>query len=320
MLEEPYLSSPLRKSFCPPLSDSAAAVVLAAGDSAKKLVKRPAWIRGIDHRTEPHALGQRDLTASPSAKLAAEKAGVGEGKIDLAELARTLRPSRAHSSGGAGPRRGRRREPIGRRAGCQLAHDRRADSIRRSGGPRACGERKPRGRAHDQRGLPAAQPRCRLGGGVMARALRRHRHRSDQASREPARPVDSRPRPRGGAPRPGRRGHDMEGHRLHRHRHRARHVRGRDDAGALALGCTRRGWQADLPCAHGRVGRWLDCRGCLSLGSGGRPREGAHLGFREAERSQRDVGALASDSVSTAARGRGRGLLRAAHSFLHSAC
>ncbi|KPK54559.1 MAG: lipid-transfer protein [Myxococcales bacterium SG8_38_1] len=86
MLDEPYLSSPIRKSFCSPLSDSAAAIVLAAGDAARKLVKRPAWIRGIDHRTEPHALGQRDLTTSPSAKLAAEKAGVGKGKVDIAEL------------------------------------------------------------------------------------------------------------------------------------------------------------------------------------------------------------------------------------------
>jgi len=86
MLREPYISSPLRKSFCPPLSDSAAAIVLAAGDTAKRLVKRPAWIRGIDHRTEPHALGQRDLTTSPSSRLAAEKAGVGKGDVDLAEL------------------------------------------------------------------------------------------------------------------------------------------------------------------------------------------------------------------------------------------
>jgi len=86
MLQEPYISSPLRKSFCPPVSDSAAAVVLAAGDAAKRLVRRPAWIRGIDHRTEPHALGQRDLTASLSARLAGEKAGVGEGKVDVAEL------------------------------------------------------------------------------------------------------------------------------------------------------------------------------------------------------------------------------------------
>jgi len=86
MLEEPYISSPLRKSFCSPLSDSAAAIVLAAGDAAKRLVKRPAWIRGIDHRTEPHALGQRDLTRSPSSTLAAEKAGLGKGQVDLAEL------------------------------------------------------------------------------------------------------------------------------------------------------------------------------------------------------------------------------------------
>ncbi len=86
ILKEPYISSPLRKSFCPPLSDSAAAIVLAAGDTAKKLVKRPAWIRGIDHRVEAHSLGQRDLTVSVSTKLAGEKAGVGKGKVDVAEL------------------------------------------------------------------------------------------------------------------------------------------------------------------------------------------------------------------------------------------
>ncbi|UCH29731.1 MAG: lipid-transfer protein, partial [Myxococcales bacterium] len=86
ILDEPYISSPLRKSMCPPMSDAAAAIVLAAGDTANELVKRPAWIRGMDHRTEPHALGQRDLTSSPSAKLAAEKAGVGKGKVDVAEL------------------------------------------------------------------------------------------------------------------------------------------------------------------------------------------------------------------------------------------
>lgn len=86
ILGEPYISSPLRKSLCSPWSDSAAAVVLAAGDAAKRLVDRPAWIRGIDHRTEPHALGQRDLTTSFSAKLAARKAGVGACRVDLAEL------------------------------------------------------------------------------------------------------------------------------------------------------------------------------------------------------------------------------------------
>jgi acetyl-CoA acetyltransferase len=86
ILKEPYISSPLRKSLCSPPSDSAAAIVLASGDKARELCKRPAWIRGIDHRIEAHSLGQRDLTVSSSTKLAGDKAGVGKGKVDVAEL------------------------------------------------------------------------------------------------------------------------------------------------------------------------------------------------------------------------------------------
>jgi hypothetical protein len=47
---------------------------------------RPAWIRGIDHRIEPHQPGYRDLTTSPSTKLAGEKAGAAGKPLDLAEL------------------------------------------------------------------------------------------------------------------------------------------------------------------------------------------------------------------------------------------
>lgn len=86
MLAEPTISSPIRKSFCPPLSDSSCALVLASGDKARKLCKRPAWIRGIDHRIEAYSLGVRDLTTSASTKLAAEKAGVHKGKVDVAEI------------------------------------------------------------------------------------------------------------------------------------------------------------------------------------------------------------------------------------------
>ena len=84
--DAPYIVSPLRKHDCPPIADGAAAVVLAAGDLAKQVCSRPAWIRGIDHRIEAHSLGARDLTTSPSTALAAQKAGVGEGKVDVAEL------------------------------------------------------------------------------------------------------------------------------------------------------------------------------------------------------------------------------------------
>jgi acetyl-CoA acetyltransferase len=76
LLREPYLVSPLRRHDCPPISDGACAVVLAAGDRARKACRRPAWIRGIDHRIEAHSLGARDLTRSPSTALAAERAGV----------------------------------------------------------------------------------------------------------------------------------------------------------------------------------------------------------------------------------------------------
>jgi acetyl-CoA acetyltransferase len=86
ILSEPYIVSPLRRHDCPPISDGAAAVVLAAGDLARQVCARPAWIAGIDHRIEPHYPGVRDLAESPSAALAAEKAGVRNGPIDVAEL------------------------------------------------------------------------------------------------------------------------------------------------------------------------------------------------------------------------------------------
>lgn len=83
---EPYIASPLRKSTCPPITDTACALVLAAGDKAKQLSKRPAWIRGIDHRIEPYSLGTRDLTVSKSTRIAAEKVGVNKKKNDIAEI------------------------------------------------------------------------------------------------------------------------------------------------------------------------------------------------------------------------------------------
>jgi acetyl-CoA acetyltransferase len=86
LLGEPYLSSPLRRHDCPPISDGAAAIVLAAGDLARSVAERPAWIRGIDHRIEPHALGVRDLTASPSTARAAAASGADAGGFDVAEL------------------------------------------------------------------------------------------------------------------------------------------------------------------------------------------------------------------------------------------
>jgi acetyl-CoA acetyltransferase len=86
LLAEPYVVSPLRAHDCGPTGDAAAVMIIAAEDKARSLVERPAWITGIDHRIEPHALGLRDLTVSTSTRIAAEKAGVGDGPVDVAEL------------------------------------------------------------------------------------------------------------------------------------------------------------------------------------------------------------------------------------------
>ncbi|WP_315967772.1 thiolase domain-containing protein [Planotetraspora sp. A-T 1434] len=77
---------PLKPYDVAPITDGAAAVVLAAGDLARELVERPAWITGIAHRIEPHYLGIRDLARSASAADAARAAGVGKGPVEVAEL------------------------------------------------------------------------------------------------------------------------------------------------------------------------------------------------------------------------------------------
>jgi acetyl-CoA acetyltransferase len=87
LLDEPLYADPLRKHDCPPISDGAAVIVLAAGDRATDLCERPVWIRGIDHRIDLQAPGARDLTTSPSTRLAGQKAGVASlGTVDVAEL------------------------------------------------------------------------------------------------------------------------------------------------------------------------------------------------------------------------------------------
>ena len=86
ILAAPYISSPLRKHDCPPITDGAAAMVIATADKARTICERPVWIKGIDHRIEAHQPGVRNLAVSTSTTLAGEKAGVGKDKIDVAEL------------------------------------------------------------------------------------------------------------------------------------------------------------------------------------------------------------------------------------------
>ncbi|QNG17514.1 lipid-transfer protein [Rhodococcus triatomae] len=87
LLDSPYVADPLRRHDIAPVTDGAAAIVLAAGDRARELCERPAWISGIDHRIDSPDIGARDLTVSPSTAKAAQVVTGGDlAGIDVAEL------------------------------------------------------------------------------------------------------------------------------------------------------------------------------------------------------------------------------------------
>ncbi len=90
LLAEPYLADPLRAHDCAPVTDGAAVVIIAAGDRARELCPRPAWITGFEHRIDSGSLGSRDLLSSPSAASAAAAAAAAgggvAGRVEVAEL------------------------------------------------------------------------------------------------------------------------------------------------------------------------------------------------------------------------------------------
>jgi acetyl-CoA acetyltransferase len=86
LLDTDYLRAPLRRHDVPPITDGAAAMVLATGPRARQLVERPAYIVGFDHRTECHNPSFRALHDSPSTRLAAAAAGLGDAPVEVAEL------------------------------------------------------------------------------------------------------------------------------------------------------------------------------------------------------------------------------------------
>ena len=84
LLAEPYLADPLRAHDCAPITDGAAVVIIAAGDRARDLCERPAWITGFEHRIDSGVLGARDLATAPSAAVAGAAAGASA--VEVAEL------------------------------------------------------------------------------------------------------------------------------------------------------------------------------------------------------------------------------------------
>ena len=87
LIERPFFADPLRRHDIAPITDGAAAIVLAADDRARELRENPAWISGIEHRIESPSLGVRDLTDSPSTRAAARAATGGNNRtLGVAEI------------------------------------------------------------------------------------------------------------------------------------------------------------------------------------------------------------------------------------------
>jgi acetyl-CoA C-acetyltransferase len=86
------ISSPLRLFMCSPITDGAAAVILAGEERARALTSTPVWIRGTGQALDGFQLTSlhEDYAHWPAMKRAAESAyrmaGVGPTDVDLAEV------------------------------------------------------------------------------------------------------------------------------------------------------------------------------------------------------------------------------------------
>jgi len=91
VLKSALVADPLRLLDCSPITDGAAAIILAPLEIAKNFTDKPIKIKGIGAATGPIALhDHKDLTRLDAVKLSAERAykaaGVGPNDIQFAEV------------------------------------------------------------------------------------------------------------------------------------------------------------------------------------------------------------------------------------------
>lgn len=74
VMKSKKLADPLKVLDCSPISDGAAAVVLANEKGIKKFKKDPVWIKGVGHTSDSYTLGYRNLATSRALEAASQKA------------------------------------------------------------------------------------------------------------------------------------------------------------------------------------------------------------------------------------------------------
>lgn len=87
----PYVAFPLRLYDCCPVSDGAAAVILASEEAAKRYTDTPVYVKGIGQASDTMALSSREdlttLSATKTASRAAyEMAHISPANVDVAEV------------------------------------------------------------------------------------------------------------------------------------------------------------------------------------------------------------------------------------------
>lgn len=92
VMQSRKIADPLKLLDCSPISDGAAAVIIANENKAHRSAKKPVWIKGLAHCSEAYFLGDRDLADPIALKEAARKAYIMAGvrdplkEIDVVEL------------------------------------------------------------------------------------------------------------------------------------------------------------------------------------------------------------------------------------------
>jgi acetyl-CoA C-acetyltransferase len=76
------MSDPIKLLDCSPVSDGAAAIIIANEAHARKAKTKPVWIKGIAHCAEEYFLGDRDLANPKSLREAARRAYAMAGIAD----------------------------------------------------------------------------------------------------------------------------------------------------------------------------------------------------------------------------------------------
>jgi len=92
VINSPKVATPLKELDCSPVSDGAAAIIIANAEIAQKAKQPPIWIKAITHCSEAYFLGDRDLAVPKALQDAAQRAykmaGIQDPRqeIDLVEL------------------------------------------------------------------------------------------------------------------------------------------------------------------------------------------------------------------------------------------